>query len=327
MTEPIRRLSFSPAAASAEPTPSKPTPKRSALSKERLGLLSMDKALRGISEETGQMIKVTPIKAAKAPRREVSSSEENSDESDSDSAGESKPSKSSKKKEKKKEKMFTEPMGVSVEDMDKPLTQDASAAISMLERKMRETRTEAGVYFQQNMMQLRLKAVRAKAVATKMRTFEGSQEELNLMVGTNYTMIKELADELYKSYCLMDSFYGDCGENFGLFESFLFNCHRHSKVLQKSQFTEKMMTKTAKEHGLAFSRTQGYSTPRAARANNRRLKGPAKRKAQSRPDTPQPGMANVQCHSCKQYGHKAYQAACPNYANFKSKKARAAGQG
>ena len=103
-TEPIRRLSFSPAAASAEPTPSKPTPKKSALSKERLGLLSIEKALQGISEETGPMIKVTPIKAAKAPRREVSSSEENSDESDSDSAVESKSSKSSKKKE-KKEKM------------------------------------------------------------------------------------------------------------------------------------------------------------------------------------------------------------------------------
>ena len=43
VAEPIRRLSFSPAAASAEPTPSKPTPKRSALSKERLGLLSMER--------------------------------------------------------------------------------------------------------------------------------------------------------------------------------------------------------------------------------------------------------------------------------------------
>ena len=71
--------------------------------------------------------------------------------------------------------MFTESMGVNVKDMDKPLMQDALVATSMLERKTRETRTEVGVYFQQKMTQLRLKAVRAKAAAMKMRTFEGSQ--------------------------------------------------------------------------------------------------------------------------------------------------------
>ena len=90
--------------------------------------------------------------------------------------------------------MFTESMGVNVKDMDKPRTQDALVAISMLERKTRETRTEAGVYFQQKMTQLRLKAVRAKAAAMKMRTFEGSQEELNSLVTTNYTMTKELSE-------------------------------------------------------------------------------------------------------------------------------------
>ena len=106
--------------------------------------------------------------------------------------------------------MFTESMGVNVKDMDKPLTQDALVAISMLERKTREARTEVGVYFQQTMTQLRLKAVRAKAAAMEMRTSEGSQEELNSLVATNYTMTKELSDETFKSHCLMDSPYG-CG--------------------------------------------------------------------------------------------------------------------
>ena len=72
----------------------------------------------------------------------MSTSEENSDESDADSAEKSKSSRSSKYKE-KEEKMFTESMGVNVKDMDKPLTQDALVAISMLERKRQETRTEA----------------------------------------------------------------------------------------------------------------------------------------------------------------------------------------
>ena len=65
------------------------------------------------------------------------------------------------------------------------------------------------------------------------------------------------ADETYSLFCLTYLYYGECKENYTLFQGFLVNTYYHNKVSQKSKVTEKLIAQTAKEQDLAFSKTTG----------------------------------------------------------------------